>query len=553
MCRFFKYINSLMLAIAATGILTTLTAQVKKQHLSGIISSAHPLATNAGIEILKKGGNAYDAAIAIAAALNVVEPMNSGLGGYGTILIYNARKKEIRFLNCSGRIPENTNADLMRAPTPGYLQNRTGAKAVSTPGNLHAWEAMHNDYGSLPWKNLFNPAISLAEKGFPVSNKLASAIKLFYSNFSLYTQSFYGNNGIPLKENDILIQKDLAATYKQIASNGAGSFYNGNIAAIIDRTMQEQNGFLSFYDLKNDKAEWWAPVKYNYKGYEVYTASPPSNAFAGLVGLGLMQQFDSLKLLNTSPEYYHLIAEICKLSYTIRLQFSGDPELMKVPVDSVLSNPFLSATAARVNLSTASAFSQSLTSSTGNNTTHFVVIDKWGNIVCATQTLGEWFGSKIMPNGTGVWLNNSLAYCTYEPKGNPMDAFPGHHKLSGDCPVIILKDGLPWAAVGTPGGHTITQNMQQIIFNLIDNGMDMQNAIDAPKVSFAEPDKLLVDNSMPENIVQHLTSKGHNIVRTNIGNAHGVKIIRNKTGVISGFQGGSDKRGEGTVYVLQPL
>jgi gamma-glutamyltranspeptidase/glutathione hydrolase len=160
--------------------------------------------------------------------------------------------------------------------------------------------------------------------------------------------------------------------------------------------------------------------------------------------------------------------------------------------------------------------------------------------------LGNLFGSKIMPEGTGIWLNNSLSYCTYEPKGNPMDAFPGHHKLSGDCPVIILKDGVPWAALGTPGGHTITQNMPQVIFGLVDGNLSMQDAINAPKIAFEEPNILLVEHSVPVPVFEYLKSKGHMIRRGSIGNVQGIKIIRNNKGEIESYEAASDIRGKGS-------
>ena len=524
------------------------------QNTNGVVSSAHPLANASGLKILENGGNAFDAAIAIAATLNVVEPMMSGIGGYGTILIYDARTKQIRYLNSSGKIPVNTNSDLMREPTPGYRENRRGAKSVSTPGNLHAWEAMHQQYGTVKWNKLFNDAIHIADTGFAIDRVLATMIGFRFKNFSDYSKSFYGKNGKPLWFGEKLIQKDLAATFQQIANEGVEIFYKGKIARDIDQSMREQGGFLSLEDLQNDKAEWWDPIKYSYKGYDVYTASPPSNAFAGLVALGLMDQFRDLNLKANSLEYLHILAEICKRSYVSRLKYSGDPDKQKVPVDSILSTAFLAAEAAKIDTASASVFSSLMSAPGGNHTTHFVVMDKWGNIVSATQTLGELFGSGIMPAGTGIWLNNSLAYCTYEPKGNPMDAFPGHHKLSGDCPVIIMKDNLPWAALGTPGGHTITQNVPQIIFNLVDFKMTMQQAIDAPKIAFQEVNILLVESAFPESglsgvpqsILDGLQKKGHQVMTNNvlIGNAHGIKIIRNEKKEIRAIEVGADIRGK---------
>ena len=446
---------------------------VDNSQITGSVASAHPLATKAGLDILKNGGNAFDAAIAVASTLNVVEPMMSGLGGYGTILIYDATKKQIRYLNPSGRFPVKTDTDMMREPTPGYKKNRVGPKSISTPGNLNAWEDMHNQYGDIPWNSLFDRAIKYAEKGFNITPGTARWIDIAFDDFSDYSKSFYGKNREPLKEGDKLVQADLAKTYKLIASEGSKPFYKGIIAESIDKQMQEAGSFLSIDDLRNNKAEWWEPLKMNYRGYDIYTAALPANSFPAFINLGLMQQYPSHDLALNSAEYLHRFAEMTKESYRARLAYSFDPDVKKAPLDSILSDEFLKSMAESLNREKSSVFVPPF-SPESQNTTHFVVVDKWGNIVSATQTLGNLFGSRIMVEGTGIWLNNSMAYSTFEPKGNPMDAFPGRHKLSGDCPVIILKDGQPWAALGSPGGHTITQNVPQIVFNLIDFEMSMQ-------------------------------------------------------------------------------
>lgn len=507
----------------------------------GSVSSAHPLATKAGEEILKKGGNAFDAAIAVAATLNVVEPMMSGLGGYGTILIYNAETKQVRFLNASGRFPEKTNTDLMRPPTPDYMKNRVGPKSISTPGNLNAWADMHQLYGILPWPDLFQPAIHEAENGFILSDLAAGFISAAFLDFSPYARSIFGKNNAPLKGGEKLIQKDLANSFRKIAKEGVRVFYTGEIAQLIDKKMKESESFLSIEDLKNNKAEWYEPIKMNYKGYDVFTASLPANSFPAFVNLGLMNQVAGEKLTHNSPEYLHLFAEMTKQSYKARLAYSFDPEIQDAPIDSILSEPVLHAMVQSFDRDKASVFVSPFEEES-KNTTHFVVIDRFGTIVSATQTLGNQFGSRILVDGTGICLNNSMAYATFEPKGNPMDAFAGRHKLSGDCPVIILKDGLPWAALGSPGGHTITQNVPQIIFNLIDFNMTMQQAIDAPKIAFVEPTNIRVDNDLSENIYQSLAVKGHEVFRGSIGNAHGIKILRDDKGNITGFDTGTDKR-----------
>jgi len=530
-------------------ILISCNHTIEHKVLKGNVASAHPLATQAGLEILENGGNAFDAAIAVASTLNVVEPMMSGLGGYGTILIYDAKRKKIRYLNPSGRFPEKTNTDLMRKPTPEYLKNRVGPKAISTPGNLNAWAEIHQEYGKVSWTKLFDSAIKYAVNGFTISPNTARWIEMSFSYFNEYPKSFYGKNGQPLKENDILIQTDLANTYKLIASKGAAPFYHGTIAMAIDRQMKEAGSFLSIEDLQNNTAEWWEPLRLEYRGYDVYTAALPANSFPALLNLGLMHQFPSQDLPHNSVDYLHRFAEMTKESYKARLAYSFDPEIKKAPLDSILSDHFLQSMAHSIDMAKASDFNPPF-SNESQNTTHFVVIDQWGNIVSATQTLGNLFGSRIMIEGTGIWMNNSMAYSTFEPKGNPMDAFPGRHKLSGDCPVIILKDDKPYAALGSPGGHTITQNVPQIIFNLIDFEMSMQEAIDAPKIAFIEPNSIRIDHEIPESLTDLLSERGHQIKRGSIGNATGIKIISDAKGKILSFDVGIDRRGEGRAAIV---
>lgn len=498
-------------------------ANCRQEH--GQIASAHPLATQAGHQVLVRGGNAFDAAVAVASALNVVEPMMSGLGGYGTILIYDINKKQIRYLNTSGRFPLKCNSDLMRKPTTDYLGNRTGPKAISTPGNLNAWKELHKTYGKMPWSDLFEGAIACAEKGFRITPHCAKWIEASFASFSDYSRSFYGMDGLPLKEGDVLVQNDLAGTYKLIAKKGPDPFYHGEIAARVHKQMEEIGSFLSIEDLQHDVAEWWEPISIDYRGYEVYTAGVPSNAYPSLFTLGVMQQFDLTTLIHNSKAYLHLLAEAEKESCKMRLTHPGEIEAKDFIIHNVLKDKNFRSVAASIDLERASDFSLPFEHE-NENTTHFVIVDKWGNIVSATQTLGNMFGSRVMVEGTGIWLNNSMAYSNFEPKGNPMDVLPGRYKVSGDSPVIILKDRIPWAALGTPGGHTITQNVPQIIFNLIDFKMNMQESIDAPKIAFLEEARTLrIEAGIPKAVADSLREMGHVIVDGIIGNAMGVRIL----------------------------
>jgi len=515
--------------------------------MSGMVSSAHPIATDAGLEILKAGGNAFDAAVAVAAALNVVEPAMSGMGGYGTILVWDAKQERVRFLNSSGRIPAAVNSDDFRAPTPNYLQNRAGAKAVSTPGNLHAWEALSKQHGRLTWARVFEPAIRLAEQGFVLDAPGAATIASAFDDFPEHAKNIFGRDGKPLAAGDRLVQQDLARSLRTVAQRGGAVFYEGELGTAVDRAMRTAGGFLAFADLKKDRSEWLEPIKIDYRGYEVYTAAPPANAFDYLVRLGMMSRSNARVLGHNSVAYLHRFAEVTKHAFWVRLRYAGDPDVAAPPLGELLSEKYWAREIARIDPARAKPFvPPEWSSGKDSHTTHFVVADKWGNVVSATQTLGNAFGSRIMPEGTGIWLNNSLAYCTFEPKGNPMDAHPGRRKLSGDCPTIILRNGRPWAAVGSPGGHTIGQTVPQIVMNLIDFGMPIDEAIAATRISFVEPDVLAVEEGITADVRAALAAMGHNVrsVRA-LGNAHGLTIAYGSDGRPISFRGGADPRGAG--------
>jgi gamma-glutamyltranspeptidase / glutathione hydrolase len=322
----------------------------------GAVSSAHPLATEAGIAILRKGGNAFDAAVAVAAALNVVEPAMSGMGGYGTILVYDARKDEIRFLNSSGRIPAGLDPDVFRPPHPRFKENRSGPAAVSTPGNVHAWEAMSKEYGALRWSELFEAAVDLAENGFTLDKGGAATIRAAFDDFPAHVRAFYGRGGQPLGDGDRLVQKDLARSLRLVASQGARAFYSGPIAEAIDSAMSASGGFLSRADLENDEAEWREPIRISYRDCEVVTASPPATAFPSLIRLGLMSRFDAAALGHNSAAFLHRFIETTKHAFWCRLRYAGDPEVAPPPLATLLSPAYWDEQAAAIDLERAKPF-----------------------------------------------------------------------------------------------------------------------------------------------------------------------------------------------------
>ncbi|NIP77413.1 MAG: gamma-glutamyltransferase, partial [Xanthomonadales bacterium] len=238
-----------------------------------------------------------------------------------------------------------------------------------------------------------------------------------------------------------------------------------------------------------------------------------------------MSQFDAEALGHNSVEYLHRYAEVTKHAFWARLRWAGDPDVAPPPLDILLSRQYWADRVADIDPQRATPFAPPVEFGHDRHTTHFVVADEWGNVVSATQTLGNAFGARIMPEGTGIWLNNSLAYSTFEPKGNPMDAFPGRRKLSGDVPLFVMADGRPWIAIGTPGGHTIAQVVPQIVMNMIDFGMDLQQAIAAPRISFVEPDRLAAESRIPDDVLNALEARGHVLSRNRrLGSAHGLTV-----------------------------
>lgn len=511
----------------------------------GMVSSAHPIATEAGLEVLAAGGNAFDAAVAIASTLNVVEPMMSGMGGYGTIMVYSAVAGEPYYLDASGKIPVGVDPDVYRAPTPNYMENRVGPKAVSTPGASRAWQAMHERFGTLEWSALLQPAIRAAEDGYVLDERIARYVAAAFDEFGDYPKSVFGRDGKPLAEGDRLIQADLAQTLRILAEEGTAAIYGGRLGAAIDSAMDESGGFLAMTDLESHKADWWTPLHLEFRGHDIYTPSAPAGAFPMLERLGMMDLAGSHDLGHNTLAYLHTFAELTKAAYWDRLAFSSDPDIARPPYERLFSADYWQSRVDAVNPAVANDFDYTgIVSANSENTTHFVVADRDGNIVSATVTLGGLFGSKIMPAGTGFFLNNSLRYCTFEPAGNPMDAHPGRRKLSSDSPSIILKGGRPVYALGTPGGHTITQAVAQMILNLLDHGMTIEEAISSPRIAFVEPNTLAVEETIPASIRQSLIDMGHEVQVRNIGNANGLSIEYLDDGNTR-FAGATDPRGAG--------
>ncbi len=557
------------------GPATSSTATSPALGTNGMVSSAHPLATRAGLEVMESGGNAFDAAVAVAAALNVVEPMMSGVGGYGATVVYDAESGETRFLQTGSKTPATLDPAVFRPPTPGYEENRCGAAVVSTPGNLNAWEAMWEEYGELGWSRLLEPAVGYADEGFVIGEETAGWIGSEYSAFPDHAQAIYGRNGVPLTVGDRLVQDDLADSLRLMAEEGAGAVYGGELGRAMVSEAQRNGGFLSAGDLEANRAAWRETTSVDHRGHEVVTASPPATSWGALVRLATMGRFDLRDLGHNSTPYVHALTETSKRAFSEARKYAADP-----PLDQLLSDAYLEQGATRVNFSHVMPFeppvafdsaatcsptgytpttssdpssasaspSASASTNARQHTTHFVVADREGNVVSSTQTLGNVFGSKLMPEGTGIWLNDQLAWSRFEPAGNAFDVFPGRQSLYALCPTIVLRDGKPRVALGTPGGRTIPQTTTQMLTNLTDFDMNVQEAVSAPRFSFVIPNLLGVEGGIPVSVRGELEALGHDVYvdEYGFGNAHALTVEYDRGDRPVRFTGGADPRGEGS-------
>lgn len=519
----------------------------------GIASAAHPLAAAAGRDTLGRGGSAFDAAVAVAAALAVVEPGMSGIGGYGTILVYDAARREVRFLDACGRIPAALDARAFRPPAPRWRENRRGAPSVSTPGAVPAWEGLHRSGGRLPWDSLLEHAIALAEDGFLLSPLGAAALASAFPDFSGEARRIYGRGDAPLGPGDRLVQAALGGSLRRIADEGSAVLRSGALGQAIETMMAEAGGFLRQEDLNAAGAVWRRPIGIAYGRTAVLTASPPATSFTALVRLGVMQELRVGRFGHNSADHLHRFAEVTRRVEGLRLRHASDPEVRPPPLDRLLSPAFWRDEAQGIGPTHVPSDGRPEGGWEGAHTTHFVVADWWGNVVSATLTLGELFGSRILVPGTGVWLNNSLAYAAWEPAGNPLEPRPSGRKLSGDAPVIALREGRPVLAVGTPGGHTIDQTVPQMVMNVLEWGMDLPAALAAARIARLPEVGLVVEPGVPEEVRNELNRRGHPLVVPPwpmLGNGHALAIGYDGAKAPRRFAGAADPRGEGVALAV---
>jgi len=524
----------------------------------GAVVSAHPLASMVGLDILKQGGNAIDAAIATQLALAVVYPGAGNIGGGGFMVAHLKDGRNI-CIDYREKAPAKASRDMYLDKEGNAQSNlsRYGHLASGVPGTV-AGIFTQMKYAKLPFAKLIQPAIDLAENGFAITAAQASSL-----NYN--KKEFLQQNNTPVafvkdtawKTGDILIQKELANTLKRIRDNGQKGFYEGETAAFIVAEMQKGNGIISLDDLKNYEAKERTACDFTYKGYQVITMPLPSSGGVILEQMMKMVENRNIAALKfQTAESVQLMTEVERRAYADRAEFLGDPDFVKVPVKTLVSEPYLKERMKDYEPGKAgnSKITGAGTIKESEETTHFSVIDNEGNAVAITTTLNDSYGSHTVVSGAGFILNNEMDDFSAKPGvpnmygalGNDKNAIaPAKRMLSSMTPTLVLKKGKPYLVVGTPGGTTITTSVFQTLVNILEFNMDAVDAVNKPKFHHQwSPDRIDVEKDFPADVKQKLEAMGYSInVREAIGRTEVIQIKGKKIIAVGDKRGDDDARG----------
>lgn len=552
-----KFRNFVLIVLFTHGLLSAQLARSR----NGMVVSASDLATKVGIEILKKGGNAIDAAVAVGFALSVTFPAAGNLGG-GGFLVYHRNDGFATTIDFREKAPLSAHRDMYldSLGNPQTELSQSGATSVGVPGSVDGLIYAHQKYGKLKFNQVIEPAIKLAEKGFKLSYDLANSINSNFENFIKYESSkkIFTKNGEKFREGDLFVQKDLAKTLRLIKKHGRKGFYEGEVAELIVKQVQSLGGYITLEDLKNYRCIERYPVEGEYRGYKIISMGPPS---AG--GIALIQALNILENLNLNKEdfssvkHFHYLIETLKRVYFDRAEYLGDSDFVYVPVKKLISKTYARKLFADINPLSASKFDEVNTLKYFNNesfeTTHYSVIDKDGNAVSVTTTINSSYGSSIVVDGAGFLLNNEMDDFSIRPgvqnqfglTSKEANAIaPGKRMLSSMTPTIILKDNKPFLILGSPGGSMIITSVLQVIMNVIDFEMNLFKAVSFPRIHHQWiPDEVYYeDYAIPIDSRKTLEDFGHKFKKRNmIGWVNAILVdTKNKF-----YYGMTDPRGYG--------
>jgi gamma-glutamyltranspeptidase/glutathione hydrolase len=528
---------------------------------NGMISSAHPIASKIGLDILKSGGNAFDAAVAVHFALSVVYPNAGNIGG-GGFLVYRLIDGEIGTLDFREKAPENSFRDMYIDNIDGKIKvddkkSKIGHLASGIPGSVDGMVKIYEKFSNLEWDKLLDPSIKVAREGFEVTEKQAKGLNNVKE--SLLKAN---DHEIPFiretewKQGNLLIQENLAQTLEEIKKSKRDGFYKGKVAELIINEMISGGGIITQSDLDNYSSVWRNPIVGYFKNHKIISMGPPSSGGIALVQLlNGAEQLETKSYNHNSAEYINTISEIESRVYADRATHLGDPDFFNVPQKSLLDKNYLTNRFSEIKSDIKTPSSKvkegSFVGYESDETTHFSIVDKYGNAVSVTTTINGGYGSKVVVEGAGFLLNNEMDDFSVKPGypnmfglvGGEANAIePNKRMLSSMTPTIIEKNDKLLMVLGTPGGSTIITSVFQTILNVIDYGMDMQKAVDAKKFHHQWlPDVLVVEKTtLSDELSNELSQIGHNIVkRSSLGRMDCILI--NEDGSL---EGGADKRGD---------
>jgi gamma-glutamyltranspeptidase/glutathione hydrolase len=528
---------------------------------SGMVVAQERRAARIGVEILDRGGNAIDAAVAVGFALAVTYPRAGNIGGGGFMVIHLAKDDRNTTIDYRETAPEAATPTMFldAAGNPDPKKSRDSGLSVGVPGTVAGLALAERKYGSgkFTLADLIAPAITLAQQGFPVRDDLADSLPESRRRMERWpsTASVFFSGGQPPHEGDLLLQFDLADTLKAIAERGPNAFYDGDIAEKIAAAVRQAGGIMTAADLKDYRAIERPVVRGTYRGYDIVSMPPPSSGGVALIEmLNILEGYDLAKM-GRNAEALHLFIEAMKRAYADRAVFMGDPDSVSVPVAGLIAKPYAKALRAGITdkaTPSADVHPGKPAEYEGRNTTHFSVIDRDGNAVSNTYTLNFSYGLGLIADGTGVLLNNELDDFTAKP--GTANAYglvgfasnlpgPGKRPLSSMTPTIVLKDGKPFIVTGSPGGSRIITAALQVITNVIDFHMGIGHAVSAPRIHNQwQPDATYVEPGFAPDVLEALRARGHKIVPTDPHtSANSIEVTPD------GYVGAADPRTRGAL------
>lgn len=514
---------------------------------NGMVAAAKYEASQIGIDIIKKGGNAVDAAVAVGFALGVCEPNASGIGGGGFMNIRMGKSGELVFLDFREVAPEGARPSMWKIGEDGNVVNKEkseGGKSVGVPGEVAGLVYACENYGTMSLGELVKPAIELAEKGVHVSDALDDDIRTCSIKLEKFEEE--GNAFTKYEYNKKYLKNPaLAQTLKKIAREGKDGFYKGEIAEKLVDSVVKHGGSMNLADLENYCVNKIEPVVGTYRGYTVISSPLPSSGGTHVLQiLNILENFDMSSFKVNSVEYIHLMSEVFKMCFADRAKYMGDPSFVKVPVKGLISKTYAKKLADKIELTSRSYEYDHPFDYEPKDTTHYSIADKEGNMVSVTKSISAFFGSGVVPKDTGIMLNCQMR-CFSHIEGNANTVGPNKKPLSSMSPTIILKDNKPFAVVGSPGGNRIITAVAQVISKLIDHDMSIKDAINSPRITDESNEIVMYEGRVSADVIEALEIRGHKTQKLanydrKFGGVQGIRYMDDGT-----IEGAGDPRRDG--------